>query len=114
MDENNTTRAEYRPAPDFYPYNHADAIKGISEYLHELFTEGPATSLRHSNDLRASINGLIWIQQKLVRELHEWLVNIENLTDIELPIRAADFDRYDLRRHLDDGVKDARAIYAVK
>lgn len=115
MDENTTTRAEYRPAPDFYPYDHADAIKGISMCLHTLFTEGPATMLTHSNDLRASICGMIWIQQKLVHELHEWLMNIENLTDIELPLRAEDFDRHDFRRHRDDNtVKDERAIYAVK
>jgi hypothetical protein len=114
MDENNTHRAEYRPAPDFYPYDHANAIKGISECLHDLFTEGEAVDMRHSNELRASINGLVWIQQKLVRELHEWLVNIENLTTIELPMTAEDFERHHVRKQHHDGVKDEAAIYAVK
>ena len=116
MDETNT-RAEYRPSPDFHPYDHAAAIKGIAECLETLFMEGPATSLAHSNDLRASINGLVILQCKLVRELHQWLVNIENLTTIELPMTAEDFEKHHVRNWRpgnDPGVKERAALYAIR
>jgi hypothetical protein len=67
-----------------------------------------------SLELRASINGLVWIQQKLVRELHEWLVNIENLTTIELPVTAEDFEKHHVRKQERDEVRESAAIYAVK
>lgn len=114
MEEKSTNPGEYRPPEDFNPYNHADAIKGIAECLHDLFTEGRATDIRHSNELRSTIVGLVWAQHKFVQELHEWLMNIENLTTIRLPIRAEDFDEHHVRNQKRDGVEDAPAIYAVK
>lgn len=114
MDEN-ATRAEYRPAPDFHPYDHLYAIKGIAEALHARIAEGPAVEMRWPPGEYDSLLGLVCLQEKLAQEFHEWLVNIENLTTIHLPMTAEDFEKHHVKHcRVDDAVKERRAVYAVK
>lgn len=113
--KNTIQTTEYRPAPNFDAIDHANALKGIAEALHWLMTEGAGTERHISTDTRTSLLGLIDIQQKLMRELHQWLVNIENLTTVRLPHTAEDFDQLHVSRQADrNAVREPRTVYSIQ
>lgn len=122
MDETNTTptlreREGFSLPDDFNPYIWADVVKGAIESIHYFVTEGPAVESPMPAGTLASMEGLAYVAERFHRELHQYLYQIENLTDIRLPRSDADFDENWLERHnedMHDGVKEAPALYAVR
>ena len=113
LSSSDTNHQEYRPEPGFNAYLHMEAIVGLCDALHRLLNEGPGTDRVWSNETRAAFAGLIWAQQQFIPPLWEWLMNIENLTTIHLPMDAEDFEEHHIHNQQRDQVKEVSALYVV-
>jgi hypothetical protein len=118
MEETNTTptlreREGLSLPDDFSPYIWADVVKGATEAIHYYVTEGPAVESPMPAGTLASMEGLAYVAMRFHAELHEYLYQVENLTDIRLPRSNEDFDEHWRERQATDGVREAPALYAI-
>ena len=84
----------------------------LAAAIQDFLLEGPGTERQMPVAEVSALLGLAWIQDQLVRELHEWLVNIENLTTVQLPVSAEDFDACHVQC-MPEGVGESSGLYRL-
>ncbi|HEX7046079.1 MAG TPA: hypothetical protein VF275_00715 [Gammaproteobacteria bacterium] len=88
MDKENN----YRVPEGFHPYICMDTIRGLTDAIHLHMNQGPGTQLNPSRADQGALVALIDQLQKHVRTFHAWLIEIENIGNVELPVTNSDFE----------------------
>lgn len=98
----------------FNPYTTADTIRGLTDSIHFILLEGAGIDVQMLPGDKAGLNALMELLQEQVHALHEYLVDIENRSILQLPMSEDEFDAISVEknRHY-DGVKEAPTIYVV-
>lgn len=111
MERKNST---YRMPEGFNLYSTADAVRGLTDAVHYTLMEGPGTDAHMSRGDRAGLNAMVELLQARVHELHDYLIEIENSTTLNLPTSDADFEALHVKHARKDEVKEEAAIYLVR
>lgn len=109
----NSKDATYRMPEGFDPHSTIDAIRGLTDAIHQFLLEGPGTQRVIPAGERAGLNALLEQLQVEVHALHDYLREIENRTTLELPVSDEDFDAIDVRYARNDKVREAAGLYVV-
>ncbi len=112
-DKTNTRPAPYRMPEDFDPLTAADAVRGLTDAIHSFMTEGPGTEAVVPRGDQAGMLALLELLQVNAQGLHDYLLDIENRTTLELPRSEADFERLHVR-HSKDEVREMAAVYSIR
>lgn len=104
----------YRMPEGFDPYSTADAIRGLTDAVHQFLFEGPGVERIIPPGDRAGLNALVELLQPEVHALHAYLREIENRLTLDLPTTDAEFDALDVRHSKNDEVKEEQSLYLVQ
>lgn len=109
----NKKDTSYRIPEGFDPQSTINAVRGLTDAIHQFLLEGPGTARVIPAGERAGLNALVEQLQAEVHALHDYLREIENRTTLELPMSDADFDAIDVRFARKDEIKEEPALYVV-
>ncbi len=93
---------------NFDPHHAIYALKGISWFLHDYYSEGPGVYRTVPAGHHANLLGISWLQQRLVNELYEYIAALDE-AGIELPVIKEFFEGLDCENR----VSEARECYLV-
>lgn len=95
----------------FNPHSTADTIRGLTDAVHHLVTEGEMIEQPAPKHALGKLQALADLLQVEVRTLHDYLREIENRTTLRLPMTAEDFDETDVARNQ---VRETSPVYIVR
>ena len=106
-------KISYRVPEGFNPHTCMDTIRGLTDAIHHHMTEGPGVEREPGRGARAGLTALIDQLQHHVLQLHDYLIEIENSTTLELPLSDADFESLHVRNKSKDQVREEPALYLI-
>lgn len=101
----------YRVPEGFDPHTCMDTIRGLTDAIHHHMTEGPGVERNPERGTRAGLTSLLDQLQHHVHQLHDYLIEIENSTTLELPITDSDFESLHVSNK--NKVREEQALYLV-
>ena len=110
MDDKHTP---YHLPEGFNPYTAMDAIRGLTDAIYQFLLEGPGTADRIAVADKAGLNELLEYLQAEVHALHEYLLELQNSTDVALPLTEEEIDTWRVGRFKHNSVKDTPGVYNV-
>ena len=107
MEDTNT----YRVPETFHPFTCMDAIRGLADAIHLYMHQGPGSRNRPGRANQGGLVALIDLLQQHVHQLHDWLLEIENLVSFDLPVTRADFEALHASHDGKDEARDEKTHY---
>lgn len=99
---------KYMLPNDFDPHHAVYALKGISYFLHDYYSEGPGIYRTVPAGHHANLLGLAWLQQRLVNELYDYFAALDE-AGINLPNSDEDFAALESKNE----IRDQCGLYLV-
>ena len=107
----NKKDTSYRMPEGFNPYTALDAVRGLTDAIHQFLLEGPGTQRVIPDGDRAGLNALVEFLHTEMQALHEYFAELENRGLVDLPRSEAEMEA--LERGGNE-VREPAAIYAIQ